>query len=211
MEEKFEEGVARGMDLGREEGYTVAKQGFDGIVKALKDREQSEKVSTSDFGTQTDSPHTTTTTSHLDTPAQASEESEPTLSPSQPQKSAQRLWTGQKTPTHFQSFLRHLHCFNCVIFCFCIHLHHLHFHLFNVAYKIVQKKLNSLIVAILILTPILLIHLIMSHLNPCNPILMPKNILNSTGNVTPAFLISAAPSRLWDGYVHLDTTVLICC
>ena len=52
MEEKFE-GVARGMDLGREEGYTVAKQGFDGIVKALKDREQLKKVSTSDFGTQT--------------------------------------------------------------------------------------------------------------------------------------------------------------
>ena len=86
MEEKFEEGVARGMDLGREEGYTVAKQGFDGIVKALKDREQLEKVSTSDFGTQTDSPHTTTTTSHLDASAQASEESEPPPSPSQPQK-----------------------------------------------------------------------------------------------------------------------------
>ena len=86
MEEKFEEGVARGMNLGREEGYTVAKQGFDGIVKALKDREQSEKVSTSDFGTQTDSSHTTTTTSHLDASAQASEESEPPPSPSQPQK-----------------------------------------------------------------------------------------------------------------------------
>ena len=55
------------MDLGREEGYTVAKQGFDGIVKALKDREQSEKVSTSNFGTQTDSPHTTTTSISVQT------------------------------------------------------------------------------------------------------------------------------------------------
>ena len=67
MEEKFEEGVARGMGLGREEGYAVAKQGFDRIVKALKDREQSKKVSTSDFGTQTDSPHTTTTSISVQT------------------------------------------------------------------------------------------------------------------------------------------------
>ena len=67
MEEKFEEGVARGMDLGREEGYTVAKQGFEGIVKALKDREQLKKVSTSDFGTQTVSPHTTTTSISVQT------------------------------------------------------------------------------------------------------------------------------------------------
>src|SRR5882762_2842813 len=27
--EKFEEGLKRGMDLGREEGYTIAKEGFD--------------------------------------------------------------------------------------------------------------------------------------------------------------------------------------
>ena len=55
------------MDLGREEGYTVAKQGFNRIVKALKDREQLKKVSTSNFGTQTDSPHTTTTSISVQT------------------------------------------------------------------------------------------------------------------------------------------------
>ena len=67
IEEKFEEGVARGMGLGREEGYTVVKQGFDGIVKALKDREQLKKVSSSNFGTQMDSPHTTTTSISVQT------------------------------------------------------------------------------------------------------------------------------------------------
>ena len=59
LEEKFEEGVRRGMDLGREEGYTVAKQGFDGIVKKLKDREDSKKVSTSNSSTQTEPTSTT--------------------------------------------------------------------------------------------------------------------------------------------------------
>ena len=52
MEEMLEEGVKRGMDLGREEGYTVAKKGFDGIVKALKARETVNNISTS-AGTQT--------------------------------------------------------------------------------------------------------------------------------------------------------------
>jgi hypothetical protein len=53
MEEMLEEGVKRGMDLGREEGYTVAKKGFDGIVKALKARETVNNISTS-AGTQTE-------------------------------------------------------------------------------------------------------------------------------------------------------------
>jgi hypothetical protein len=60
LEEKFEEGVARGMDLGREEGYTVAKKGFDGIVKALRARE-AQKSSTADTSAQTDPPAITTT------------------------------------------------------------------------------------------------------------------------------------------------------
>jgi hypothetical protein len=34
MKEKFEEGVQKGTDLGREEGYLVAKEGFDRSVKA---------------------------------------------------------------------------------------------------------------------------------------------------------------------------------
>ena len=41
------------MDLGREEGYALAKQGFDGIIKRLKDREDSKKISTSNSGMQT--------------------------------------------------------------------------------------------------------------------------------------------------------------
>jgi flagellar biosynthesis/type III secretory pathway protein FliH len=50
MEDKFEEGVERGMDLGCEEGYNVAKEGFDGIVKELKAREARKQASTSNFG-----------------------------------------------------------------------------------------------------------------------------------------------------------------
>ena len=50
---KLEKGVARRMDLGREEGYALAKQGFDGIIKRLKDREDSKKISTSNSGMQT--------------------------------------------------------------------------------------------------------------------------------------------------------------
>ena len=46
------DGLARGMDLDREEGYTLAKQGFDGIIKGLKDREDSKKISTSNSGMQ---------------------------------------------------------------------------------------------------------------------------------------------------------------
>jgi hypothetical protein len=53
LEEKFDKGVARGMDLGREEGYMLAKQGFDGIVKGLKARE-APKVDTVVASTQTD-------------------------------------------------------------------------------------------------------------------------------------------------------------
>ena len=52
-EVKLEKGVARRMDLGREEGYALAKQGFDGIIKRLKDREDSKKISTSNSGMQT--------------------------------------------------------------------------------------------------------------------------------------------------------------
>jgi hypothetical protein len=56
MEEKFEKGVARGMDLGHEEGYTVAKEAFDRMVEVLKAREDPKKASTSDSGTQMDPP-----------------------------------------------------------------------------------------------------------------------------------------------------------
>jgi hypothetical protein len=59
MEEKFEEGVEKGMDLGCEQGYKMAKESFDKIIKAVKVRESS-KVDTSDAGAQTDSPDTST-------------------------------------------------------------------------------------------------------------------------------------------------------
>jgi hypothetical protein len=60
MEEKFEKGVARGMDLGREEGYTVAKEAFDGMLVAIKARD-TPKVNTvtTDTSAQTDPPTTT--------------------------------------------------------------------------------------------------------------------------------------------------------
>jgi hypothetical protein len=60
LEEKYQKGVAKGMDLGREEGYTVAKEAFDKMVKALRARE-TPKASTTDAGTQTDSLATTST------------------------------------------------------------------------------------------------------------------------------------------------------
>ena len=56
MEEKYEEGVERGMNLGREEGFTVARDGFR---RALA----SKKANSIDTGTQTDTTVTTTSTS----------------------------------------------------------------------------------------------------------------------------------------------------
>ena len=60
MKEKFEKGVARGMDLGREEGYNIAKGAFDKMVTEMKARDIP-KVDTSDAGTQMD-PTTSTNT-----------------------------------------------------------------------------------------------------------------------------------------------------
>jgi hypothetical protein len=40
--DKFREGIAKGMDLGREQGYNVAKEAFDEIIKTVKAREASE-------------------------------------------------------------------------------------------------------------------------------------------------------------------------
>ena len=58
MEGKYKEGVEMGMGLGREEGYTVAKGGFDRAIQAMKDREAQKKANTTEIGTQTD-PKTT--------------------------------------------------------------------------------------------------------------------------------------------------------
>lgn len=62
MEEMFEEGVAKWMNLGHEEGYTIAKDSFDKIIKAVKARETL-KASTNSTSTQTDSATTMTTVS----------------------------------------------------------------------------------------------------------------------------------------------------
>jgi hypothetical protein len=66
LEEKFEHGVKRGMDLGREEGYNIAKGAFDKMVTKMKARDTT-KVDTSDAGTQTDPPTTTTTSISVQT------------------------------------------------------------------------------------------------------------------------------------------------
>ena len=69
MEDKFEE---RGMDLGREEGYTIAKEAFDDIINTVKAREATKKAITTNSGTQTVSTTTITSiatqTSPLTTP-----------------------------------------------------------------------------------------------------------------------------------------------
>jgi hypothetical protein len=62
LEEKFEHGVKRGMDLGREEGYNIAKGAFDKMVTKMKARDTS-KVDTSDASTQIDSTTSTNTVS----------------------------------------------------------------------------------------------------------------------------------------------------
>jgi hypothetical protein len=54
MDNKFEEGIEKGMSLGREEGYTVAKEGFDGIINAMRAREASKTTVTTESGIQTD-------------------------------------------------------------------------------------------------------------------------------------------------------------
>jgi hypothetical protein len=61
MEDMYDEGLARGKDLGREEGYTIAKEAFDNMVMQLKARD-APKISTNDTSTQTD-PLTTATAS----------------------------------------------------------------------------------------------------------------------------------------------------
>ena len=80
----------------------------------------------------------------------------------------------------------------------------------NAIQKIIVVELVSLVVPIPISTSslILLIHLTTFHLNHLDHILIPKHILISTGNLTPSFLISAAPSKLWDGSVPFDTIFL---
>ena len=65
MEEKFEEGVERGMNLSREEGYTVAKEAFDDIIKVVKARE-APKVDTIDASSQTDTPATASNSTQTD-------------------------------------------------------------------------------------------------------------------------------------------------
>jgi hypothetical protein len=53
MKDKLREGIEKGMDLGREQGYTIAKEAFDDIIKVTKARE-APKPSTTSAGTQTD-------------------------------------------------------------------------------------------------------------------------------------------------------------
>jgi hypothetical protein len=72
LEEKFEKGVARGMDIGREEGYTVAKEAFDRMLVEIEAR-VTPKASTGDANIQTDPPIATTTSvsTQTDPPATA--------------------------------------------------------------------------------------------------------------------------------------------
>ena len=60
LEEKFEKGVARGMNIGREEGYTVAKEAFDRMLVEIEARD-TPKASTGDANIQTNPPIATTT------------------------------------------------------------------------------------------------------------------------------------------------------
>src|SRR5882762_5139268 len=110
----------------------------------------------------------------------------------------------------FQLLLYRLHCINRAIFLFYAHHLLLHFHLFNIAQN-VSIILDSLIAIILflILILILFIHLTVTHINHLNHIFTLKQILTLTGNLTPGFLVSVAPSRRWDGSVLIDT-VLFC-
>jgi hypothetical protein len=66
MEDKFEDGIEKEMSLGHEEGYTVAKEGFDWIINAMRAREASKTTITTESGIQTD-PTTTTTTVYTQT------------------------------------------------------------------------------------------------------------------------------------------------
>ena len=59
------------MNLGREEGYNIAKEAFDGMVKKLKARETSKKVSTANSGSQMDCQTTTITVCTQTTPEMA--------------------------------------------------------------------------------------------------------------------------------------------
>ena len=66
LEEKFDKGVARGMDIGREEGYTVAKEAFDRMLVEIEARD-TPKASTGDANIQTDPPATATTSVSIQT------------------------------------------------------------------------------------------------------------------------------------------------
>jgi hypothetical protein len=83
LEEKFEKGVARGMDIGREEGYTVAKEAFDGMLVKIEARD-TPKASTGDANIQTDPPIATTTSvsTQTDPPTTATASSSVQTNPS---------------------------------------------------------------------------------------------------------------------------------
>ena len=132
---------------------------------------------------------------------------EPSPFLSQPQKAI--MESGQRMQNHFQPFIYHLHFIHPVIFLFYVHLHHLLFHLFNIAPNVLPIIFISLIVLIPILI-LILFNLIITHLNNLELIFILKHILTLTGNLTPGFLISATPSRPWDGSVPIDTIFCFC-
>ena len=63
LKDKFREGIAKGMDLGCEQGYNVAKEAFDEVVNVVKAKEALKpQTSTTDTCAQTDPPITLNST-----------------------------------------------------------------------------------------------------------------------------------------------------
>ena len=116
--------------------------------------------------------------------------------------SLQHLLIGLMMLLRFQLKIYPAHC-RLVIYRAFGHQNQIPFPLFNIALNVLHTILINLVAIVLALILILSIHHIITHLNQL------LHILTLTGNPTPDFLISAVPSRLWDGFVLPDTTAFI--
>jgi len=105
--------------------------------------------------------------------------------------------------------------FRLVTFQDSVHQIQTHFHLFDIVPNVLLAILVNLAVLIILNSLVHLINLdVLRYTRPTytlipaiDLLLLIQLLLTSIGNLIPGFLISAALSRPWDGYVLIDTTL----
>ena len=110
------------------------------------------------------------------------------------------------------SQLRFCQPFHLAIFQASVRRTQTHFHLFNIVPNVLLTIIINLAVLIILNSLVHLIDLDVLHYTHLTYTLIPAvdllhliQLLTSTGNLIPASLISAVPSRLWDRSVLPDT------